>query len=150
MPEETNIDSPEREEPISDTTPQETAPDTESSDGSAPENDGVDYGSLIEEDLESLRSEFPELRGISNILELGNPIRYAALRDLGLSPAEAYLATESRGARRDNRAHLQTSVPKSASRPMEDIPKRELEIARELFSELSDREIQKLYRKVKG
>lgn len=110
----------------------------------------TDYSLVVEDDLESLRSQFPELEGINDILELKNPLRYAALRDLGLTPAEAYLATEGRSAQRDNRAHLKTSVPKSAANAAHEIPKRELEMARELFSDLSDREIHKLYRKVKG
>ena len=109
-----------------------------------------DYASVIEEDLAALRSEFSELGALESILDLKNPIRYAALRDLGLTPAEAYLATEGRTHRPDNRAHLKSSVPTSAAQSSSDIPRRELEIARELFSDLSDREIRKLYKKVKG
>ena len=145
MPEEL---TPERAE---EATEQELFTEEATDQAEATADDGeTDYASIVEEDLTSLRSEFPELRGINSILELRNPVRYGALRDLGLTPAEAYLATEGRSVRKDNRSHLVSSVPKSTARPMTDIPKRELEIARELFSDLSDREIHKLYRKVKG
>ena len=56
----------------------------------------IDYDEVIAKDLEILRSEFPELSGLSDITQLDNPIRYAALRDIGLDPTEAYLATTKR------------------------------------------------------
>lgn len=39
----------------------------------------------LSEDIEELRRDFPELRDIESVTELSNPIRYAALRDIGLS-----------------------------------------------------------------
>ena len=66
----------------------------------------VDYAELVREDVRALRSEFSELAGLADITELENPLRYAALRDLGLSPAEAYLATARKERARDNRSHL--------------------------------------------
>ena len=50
------------------------------------ESDSVDYEALIASDLDTLRTEFPELSGIRDITDLNNPLRYAALRDLGLTP----------------------------------------------------------------
>ena len=107
----------------------------------------IDYEAIIAEDLLALRSEFPELAGIEDITELDNPIRYAALRDMGLSAEEAYLATRKR-VKRDNRSHLTTAFGKSVSAPRGGMSQRELSEARELFSGLSDSEIQRLYRKV--
>ena len=129
---------------------------TESQDNTEPpipENDGgeqegeIDYEALIAEDLTALRSEFPELAGIEDITELDNPIRYAALRDMGLTAEEAYLATRKR-VKRDNRSHLTTAYGRSGSAPRGGMSQRELSEARELFSGLSDSEIQRLYRKV--
>lgn len=108
----------------------------------------VDYTEVARADMEELRSLFPHLREKTSITELDNPLRYAALRDLGLTPKEAYLATSEPMQKYDNRSHLRSAVPKSASTPTGILTRGELEAARELFSGLSDREIQKLYKKV--
>ena len=109
-----------------------------------------DSSKIMEEDLRALKAEFSELASMKDICELKNPIRYGALRDLGLTAKEAYLASGGRRATSDNRAHLHSSVPKGATSPLGEIPRKEFEMAREIFSDLSDGEIQKLYRKVKG
>ena len=109
-----------------------------------------DYSKIVEEDLRALKEEFAELASLKDIYELKNPIRYGALRDLGLTAKEAYLASGGMRSVSDNRAHLHSSVPKGAISPLGEIPRKEFEMARELFSDLSDGEIQKLYRKVKG
>ena len=106
------------------------------------------YEKLIEEDIRTLKREFAELSGLCSITELDNPIRYGALRDLGLSAAEAYLATRKTHRRSDNRAHLVTALPPMSSLPENAMTDRELEGAREIFSDISDTEIRKLYRKV--
>ena len=108
----------------------------------------VDYGEIETHDLKELHALFPHLRDKTSILELDNPLRYAALRDLGLSPKEAYLATSEPTQKYDNRSHLRSSVPKSVAAPSDMLSHSELAAARELFSGLSDREIQKLYKKV--
>ncbi len=109
-----------------------------------------DYEALIEEDLEVLRNSIPGLEGIRDISELENPVRYGALRDLGLSPEEAWRATTSdaRIVRRDNRAHLRSSVPRAIHAGSSDMSYRELLAAREIFTGVSDAEIQRLYKKV--
>ena len=106
-----------------------------------------DYALIEEEDLKQLRRDFPELSGISSVTELHNPLRYAALRDLGLSAKEAYLATAPR-IRATGKAHLRGAVPGSAASSPSSMPQGELISARELFSDLSDRDIQRLYKKV--
>ena len=60
------------------------------------------YEEIIAEDIKLLKAEFPELYAMEDITELENPLRYAALRDLGLSAQEAYLAT-TRRKRQDTR-----------------------------------------------
>lgn len=110
-------------------------------------SDAPDYDEIARADLIELKRSFPELRNISDITELQNPIRYAALRDLGLTAEEAYLATSRRRGSYDNRAHLTPSIPGSASVGGE-MSGADYDMARELFSELSDSEIRKLYRKV--
>ena len=103
--------------------------------------------SQIEDDMEELKKQFPELSGISRITELENPLRYGALRDLGLSPSEAYLATHGRKRISDNRYHLFASPAISASAHGA-ISEKEMEAARDIFPDISDKEIRKLYKKV--
>lgn len=107
-----------------------------------------DYSLVIEEDLRALKRDFPELASITDITELDNPMRYAALRDLGLTAREAYLATSDRRTARDNRAHLSPAAPRRAGVPTGGMTRSELERARELFSGMNDAEIQALYRRV--
>ena len=107
----------------------------------------INYAELAENDARILREKFPELMWLRNVTELENPLRYAALRDLGLTPEEAYLATSAKR-RSDNRAHLHGSVPKRSAPPSSNISEKELIEARELFPGASDAEIRKLYKKV--
>ncbi len=111
---------------------------------SAPET--ADYEKIIASDITVLKSEFSELRDIEDITDLNDPLRYAALRDLGLSPEEAYMATAKR-VKNDTRSHLSVAYAKSASAGGA-MPRSDLEYARELFGNLSDSEIHALYRKV--
>lgn len=106
------------------------------------------YEELAKEDILALREEFPELDGIEDITELHDPLRYAALRDLGFSPREAYIATSKRERGYDNRAHLKSAVPRFAGLPRGAMPESELARARMIFDGLSDSEIRKLYKKV--
>ena len=109
--------------------------------------ESVDYEALIESDLNTLRAEFPELGDIKQITDLNNPLRYAALRDLGLTPEEAYLATAKRRSQ-DTRAHLRSAHGRNASTPLGMMSQHELSVARELFPDISDADIQRLYKKV--
>lgn len=102
---------------------------------------------LLAEDVEELKREFAELSELGDITELSNPTRYAALRDLGLTPREAYLATAP-ARRQDNRSHLRGSPSVNVGRKKSTMTLREWNIARALFEDLDDGEIEKLYRKV--
>ena len=107
----------------------------------------IDYEALIASDVDALKAEFPELKGINDITDLNNPLRYAALRDLGLSPAEAYMATAKRRTQ-DTRAHLRSAHGRNAAAAMGMMSQYELATARELFPGMSDSELQRLYKKV--
>ncbi len=111
--------------------------------------EAIDYDEIIRNDVRELRTRFPELSGIEDITDLENPIRYAELRDLGLSPREAYLATSERRQRPDTRRHLSSAVPKRAAMPA-GLSQSELSDMRELFSGLSDAELNRLARRVNG
>lgn len=139
-----------KNEEISYNAPQEDSENQEictENEQAAEAREGVDYSLVEREDIKSLKSEFPELSDITYITDLENPLRYAALRDLGLSPSEAYLATQGKRRIRDNRSHLVAS-PTIASASKSAISEREMEAARDIFPGISDAEIRKLYRKV--
>ena len=122
--------------------------DADSSDGEdGGGNTDAYYEELMESDLSLLRQEFPELMHLESLTDINNPLRYAALRDLGLTPTEAYLAVRGKTAR-DTRSHLTGGIPKPAGAPTGGMSRQELEGARELFSGMSDTEIQKLWRRV--
>lgn len=111
------------------------------------EDEAIDYASIVKADIEELSAEFSELKDLRDITELENPMRYAALRDLGLSAAEAYLATTKNRRKTDNRSHL-FGMPMVAASSSASMPDRELEAAREIFTDISDAQIRKLYKKV--
>lgn len=94
------------------------------------------------EELRTLNGEFPDV-SLDESSE-----RYRELRALGLTPKEAYFASAQRTPKFDTRSHLTSSVPRMARSPMGAMSRRELEEARELFSGMSDRQIEDLYRKV--
>ena len=108
----------------------------------------VDYEKIMREDLEILRANFPELSGIRDISELSGAMRYAALRDLGLTAIEAYLATSHRVVKRDTRSHLSSAVSHTAGIPGGSMSRGELAVARELFSGMTDSELYNLYKRV--
>jgi hypothetical protein len=123
-------------DPVSDGLPQDTSDGIE-----------VDYEALIASDVASLKAEFPELAGIKDVTDLNNPLRYAALRDLGLTPAEAYMATAKRSGR-DTRSHLVSARGRSMAQDTGMMSQLELATARDLFPGRSDSELQRLYKRV--
>lgn len=128
------------------------AADGHSEHGSMPDiADGAEDSDLSEEkepnlwdDVEELKRQFPELSDTRASEELLGSEKYRRFRSLGLTPAEAYLA--SGGVR--PMARLLPSSPLSVKRRDVGISDHQLRMARELFSEMSDTEIQALYRRV--
>ena len=140
---------PEAEVPTVEEVPQEDAEDTDrvEIDPDEPKDAGeIDYAKRVEEDLDEIRRQFPALYGITDISDLKNPLRFGALRDLGLTVKEAFLASGGARSVYDNRAHLTASVPKRASSGIE-MTRKEYEVVKDLFSSLSDSEIKKLYQR---
>ena len=135
------------------TSPEMTVADSSELGVDAPESNGGEgvelEGLSLDSDLEELRDEFPELAARESVSELDNPTRYAALRELGLTPREAYLATAKRTPRQDTRSHLSDSFHGSKAAPISQMTRGELLTARELFSDLSDGQIHELYKRVR-
>ena len=125
----------------------EVLPDTAADEDTEDLQSEPSVNEMLMDDLAELKEEFCELQGINDIAELHNPTRYAALRDLGLTPKEAYLAT-SVAKKADTRSHLRGGVPHIAKSPVSSMTRREWQIARALFEDMTDSDIEKLYRKV--
>ncbi|MDY3845795.1 MAG: hypothetical protein SOZ62_02645 [Eubacteriales bacterium] len=112
---------------------------------------------LAYSDLSEIRSLFPENAKIANICEINNPIRYATLREIGLSVKEAYLATNGivktnrvQHTSYDNRSHIVSAVPRQAISSDIGMSRSELEEAKQIFGNLTEKEIRNLYRRAKG
>ena len=109
----------------------------------------VDYARLAAEDLAEIQRIAPALAGLGHLSELPNAARYGALRDAGLSVEEAFWAASHGVAQRsggyDNRSHLQTAVPRPASGNPAMMSASEMAQAKELFSDMSESDIQRLY-----
>ena len=129
------------------TEPEQVSENTDDIAVQAPKEE-VDYAAVLDADIDELRATFPELGGIEGIDELADPIRFGALRDLGLTAKEAYLASGGKKRTYDNRAHLVASVPGGARSAVDGISRQELDMAKNLFSGMSESEIQRLYHKV--
>ena len=95
-------------------------------------------------DEEDFLEKYPECEGLT----LCDKEKYAALRKLGLTHSEAYGYSERREITNGGRVHLTGSIPGGASVPALGMSRSELAAARELFGDLSDSEIQSLYKKV--
>ena len=106
----------------------------------------TDEGDYIS-DLRELQNQFPALRGIESITELRHPEEYLRFRSLGLTPREALLATGEHPT--DTPRAPRVTSPIAVRTRGERIPDYYLKMAREIFGNLSDREIQALYKKVK-
>ena len=101
------------------------------------------------EDLAEIHRLVPALEGVKHLAELPNAVRYAALRDAGLSVEEALWAAchavVAGRAPYDNRSHLRSSVPRGAAGNPAAMTASEMQAAKDLFGDLSEAEIERLY-----
>jgi hypothetical protein len=74
--------------------------------------------------------------------------RFAELRDLGLSVAEALAAAAPRFDRYDGRRHLRAVAPRGTKSPDGGLDRDRMKEAKMLFSGMSEAEINALYRRV--
>ena len=162
---DTLINNVESDEPIilnADTLEADDTSDTEDDYGeTASSNDEDDYINGVTSstasgppspsgegnDLRELQNQFPALRGIESITELRHPEEYLRFRSLGLTPREALLATGEHPT--DTPRAPRVTSPIAVRTRGERIPDYYLKMAREIFGNLSDKEIQALYKKVK-
>lgn len=120
------------------------------------------FAQLKAADLSELKKAFPHLSEVNDLEKINNFLEFAQLRDKGLTPKQAYLAANpdeaySRAesynkakARNDSKAHLRSAVPVSAKDNSIRMSKAQLAEWRELFPNLGDKEIARLYAKTKN
>lgn len=113
----------------------------------------------LKEDLAAVHAAYPETRKYTSVLEFPNFKRFAELRDNGNTPTEAYDAAHPHAIREsaasatrqqslnDTKKHLKSAVPKGSKDNSVTMSKKELAECREMFPDLSDKEILALYRK---
>jgi hypothetical protein len=122
--------------------------ETDAAPDGATEVTPVDYARQAAEDLAEIKRLDPAYAPAAHLAELPFAKRFAQLRDLGLSVAEALAAARPRFARTDGRAHLTPLAPRGVGTPGGTLDRERMKEARMLFGDLSDAEINALYRRV--
>lgn len=118
----------------------------------------VEFEKKMKADLAEVQREFPETKSLKSITEIENFAKFGRLRDIGLSPKEAYAAANADSVRNsvaaatkqqslnETKAHLKSAVPKGSKDEAIVMPKKVLSEWRDLFPNKSDKEIVKLYK----
>ncbi len=119
-----------------------------------------EFEKLAAADLAELHAAYPETKQYKHLRNLPDDIKqkFGRFRDAGLSAKEAYAAANPDGIRttvatavkkkslHDSKSHLRTSVPKGSKDDGIVMPKSEMAHWRDLFPNMSDKEIRSLYK----
>lgn len=113
-------------------------------------------------DIAAIHEAFPETKKYKSLKDLPNKMKFAKLMDdpdKNLTAVEAFAASHSdivvahgklggkvKSNLADTKKHITSNVPKGAKDNGVNISRRELESYREMFPELSDKEINRLYK----
>ena len=114
----------------------------------------------IRADLAAVNQAYPDTKKYKSVYEFPNFDRFGKLRDLGLSPEEAYVASHSQGVianavgsaqqhirnLSNTKSHLRSNVPVGSKDHSITITKREMSEYKEMFPDLSDKEIVALFK----
>ena len=138
--------SPISEEPITDLPEEEQPSDT--ADAHEEENEEIDYEALAAEDLAEIKRLNPAYAPAAHLSELPFARRFAELRDLGLSVAEALAAASPHMGYKDGRSHLRAMAPRGVGSTEGTLDRARMKEAKLLFSGLSEGEINDLFRRV--
>lgn len=118
----------------------------------------IEFEKKAKSDLEELKKYYPETQKLTSIFQIENMVEFGRLRDLGLSPKQAYAAANAdavkanaanaakQAALNETKSHLKSAVPKGSKDESISMTKRELAEWRDIFPDKSDKEIIKLYR----
>lgn len=119
------------------------------------------FNAKIAADLAEVHAAYPDTKVYTSVKDFPNFKEFARLRDLKLSPKQAYIASHPDSVRQnvaaatrqqslnDTKKHLKSAVSKSSRDNTITMTKRELAECRDLFPGMSDKEIMKLYRDTK-
>lgn len=108
----------------------------------------IDYAALAAEDLAEIKRLDPAYAPAAHLGDLPFAHRFAQLRDLGLSVAEALAAAAPRFDRYDGRSHLRAVAPRGTRAPEGTLDREHMKEAKLLFDGMSEAEINALYRRV--
>lgn len=109
-------------------------------------------------DLAEVHAAYPSTRGYTSVKQLPNFSEFARLRDLGVSPKQAYIAANpdavtaaaAESARQrsmnDGKGHLKPAVRKSSKDNSLVLSRKDMAMYRDAFPNLSDKEILALYK----
>lgn len=120
------------------------------------------FNAKIAADLAEVQAAYPDAKAYASVKDFPNFKEFGRLRDLGLSPKQAYIASHPDAVRQnvaaatrqqslnDTKRHLKPAVSKASRDNTITMTKKELAECRDLFPGMSDREIMKLYRDTKS
>lgn len=120
------------------------------------------FDAKIAADLAAVQAVYPDAKKFASVKDFPNFAEFGRLRDLGLAPDRAYIASHPDAVRQsvaeatrqqtlnDTKRHLKPAVSKQSKDTSLRMSKRELAECRELFPDMSDREIIRLYRQAKS
>lgn len=120
------------------------------------------FNAKIAADLAEVQAAYPDTKAYKSVKDFPNFKEFGRLRDLGLSPKQAYIASHPDAVRQnvaaatrqqslnDTKKHLKPAVSKASRDNTITMTKKELAECRDLFPGMSDREIMKLYRDTKS
>ena len=118
----------------------------------------TEFEKKMKADLAELQSVYPETKKLTSITQVQNFAEFGKLRDMGLTPKQAYAAANPDGVREnvaaavkqqslnETKQHLQSAVPKKAKGDAITMTRKELLEWRDLFPDKSDKEIIALYK----
>lgn len=136
------------EEEILPTAPSAEEESSEKTDAPEEAVEEIDYEALAAEDLAEIKRLDPSYAPAAHLSELPFARRFAELRDLGLSVAEALAAASPHTGYRDGRLHLRALAPRGRGSTEGTLDRAQMKEAKLLFSGLSEGEINALFRRV--
>ena len=116
----------------------------------------ADFERMANEDLSEIKRLFPSFSDLTHVRELDRAERFGEMREAGFSVEEALLATNYerifeavvKKARSINgKSHLVSRVPTASGGEAVGMTSEEMRNAKEMFTGLSEREIQSLYKR---
>ena len=128
----------------------ELQPSPEEEEATAPQEEEapVDYEQMAAEDLAEIKRLDPSFAPAAHLGEPPFARRFAELRDLGLSVKEALAAAAPRFEKQDGKTHLRAIAPRGTRAPEGMLDRDGMKAAKLLFGNLSEREINSLYKRV--